>query len=175
MRVEIHKSARRHDIDDLDMLHAVTNSIAVDDLGEDPDRWLVVGPNRAGHLLEIVVLVTKRGNSDDHSRNATSTHLPQAARTMTNPIHGHTKSGTPITDALIDQYAKQAEQGFDIEPIVARRGRRGRPRLGDEPSTVESVRLDPELKDLLTRRADAEGVPVSEVIRDALRHHLKAS
>ncbi len=43
------------------MLHAVTNSIAVDDLGEDPDCWLVVGPNRAGHLLEIVVLVTNEG------------------------------------------------------------------------------------------------------------------
>ena len=25
------------------------------------------------------------------------------------------------------------------------------------------------------RRAEAEGVPVSEVIREALRHHLKAS
>ncbi len=43
------------------------------------------------------------------------------------------------------------------------------------PSTVESVRLDPELKDRLARRAEDEGVPVSEVIREALRHHLEAS
>jgi hypothetical protein len=48
-------------------------------------------------------------------------------------------------------------------------------RLGSAPSTVESVRLDPELKDQLVRRADAEGVPVSEVIREALRNHLEAS
>ncbi|MDQ3782259.1 MAG: ribbon-helix-helix domain-containing protein [Actinomycetota bacterium] len=37
------------------------------------------------------------------------------------------------------------------------------------------MRLDPELKARLARRAEAEGVPVSEVIRDALRHHLEAS
>jgi hypothetical protein len=66
-----------------------------------------------------------------------------------------------------------AEQGFDVDAIVARRGRRGRPRLGQEPSSVESVRLDPELKNLLLRRAD--GVPVSEVIREVLRHHPRAT
>ena len=32
-------------------------------LGEDPDRWLVIGPDRAGNLLEIVVLIT--GTSDE--------------------------------------------------------------------------------------------------------------
>lgn len=29
----------------------------------DPDRWLVIGPDRAGNLLEIVVLIT--GTSDE--------------------------------------------------------------------------------------------------------------
>ena len=42
-------------------------------------------------------------------------------------------------------------------------------------STVESVRLDRELKALLARRAEADGAPVSDVIRDALLRHLKAS
>jgi len=37
------------------------------------------------------------------------------------------------------------------------------------------VRLDPELKDRLVERAEAEGVSVSEVIREALRQHLEAS
>ena len=37
------------------------------------------------------------------------------------------------------------------------------------------LRLDPEMKELLVRRAEHEGVPVSEVIREALRHHLEAS
>lgn len=34
----------------------------VDDLGEDPDRWLVLGPDRAANLLEVVVLVTAEGD-----------------------------------------------------------------------------------------------------------------
>jgi len=90
-------------------------------------------------------------------------------------VHGHTKSGAPITDDLVDQLADEAEDGYDVDELVARRGRRGRPRLGTAPSTVESVRLDPEMKERLRRRAEEEGVPVSEVIREALRHHLEAS
>jgi hypothetical protein len=94
---------------------------------------------------------------------------------MTKRTYGHTKSGTPITDEMLEQLADEAERGYDTDQLVARRGKRGRPRLGTEPSSVESVRLDPELKELLTRRAEDEGVPVSEVIREALREHLKAS
>ncbi|HEV2809373.1 MAG TPA: ribbon-helix-helix domain-containing protein [Acidimicrobiales bacterium] len=89
--------------------------------------------------------------------------------------HGHAESGTPLTDELIEQLADEAEQGYNVEEIVARRGKRGRPALGSGPSTVESVRLDPDLKEQLARRAEAEGVPVSEVIREALRHHLDAA
>ena len=94
---------------------------------------------------------------------------------MSKRTYGHTKSGTPITDELIEDLADEAERGYDVDELVARRGKRGRPRLGSEPSTVESVRLDPELKELLVRRAEDEGVAVSEVIREALRHHLEAS
>lgn len=94
---------------------------------------------------------------------------------MTKRTYGHTKSGTPITDDLIEELAKEAETGYDVDQIIARRGKRGRPRLGTEPSTVESVRLDPELKARLLRRAEDEGVPVSDVIREALRQHLEAS
>lgn len=94
---------------------------------------------------------------------------------MTKRIHGHTRHGQPIDDELIDKLADEAAAGYDVEEIIARRGQRGRPRLGSAPSTVESVRLDPELKERLLRRAEADGIPVSEVIRDALRHHLAAS
>ncbi len=94
---------------------------------------------------------------------------------MSKRTYGHTRSGTPVTDALLEQLAEEAERGYDVEEIIARRGKRGRPRLGSEPSTVESVRLDPELKDRLVERAEAEGVSVSEVIREALRQHLEAS
>ncbi len=94
---------------------------------------------------------------------------------MTKRSYGHTKSGAPITDETIGQLADEAERGYDTDQLIARRGKRGRPRLGTEPSSVESVRLDPELKALLLRRAEHDGVPVSEVIREALREHLKAS
>ena len=94
---------------------------------------------------------------------------------MTKRIYGQTKSGTPITDDLIEELAEEAEAGYDVDEIIARREKRGRPRLGTEPSTVESVRLDPDLKERLLRRAEDEGVSASEVIRDALRQHLEAS
>jgi hypothetical protein len=43
------------------MLHAINNAMVVEDLSEDPDRWLVVGPDRAANLLEVVVLLTEEG------------------------------------------------------------------------------------------------------------------
>lgn len=94
---------------------------------------------------------------------------------MTKRIYGQTMSGKPIDDDLIEKLSDETEAGYDVDEIITRRGRRGRPRLGSAPSTVESVRLDPELKERLARRAEDEGVPVSEIIREALRHHLEAS
>jgi hypothetical protein len=60
--VEIHPSARRHGISDDDMLHAIEHCIVVDDIGEDPDRWLLIGPDRAANLLETVILATAEGD-----------------------------------------------------------------------------------------------------------------
>ncbi len=60
--MEIHPSARRHGITDEDIFHAIEHSMVVDDLGEDPDRWLVIGPDRAANLLELVVLITSEGD-----------------------------------------------------------------------------------------------------------------
>jgi hypothetical protein len=46
-----------------DVVHAVDHSIVVADLGEDPDRWLIIGPDRAANLLELVpVLVSAEGD-----------------------------------------------------------------------------------------------------------------
>ena len=73
---------------------------------------------------------------------------------MTKRIYGHTESGTPIDDDLMEALADEAEAGYDVDAIISRRGKRGRPTLGSAASTVESVRLDPELKERLARRAD---------------------
>lgn len=58
---EIHPSARKHGIADEDIRHAVDHALAIEDAGEDPDRWLIIGPDHAGNLLEVVVLVTAEG------------------------------------------------------------------------------------------------------------------
>lgn len=61
MAVEIHRSARKHGIADEDILHAIDHALAIEDIGEDPDRWLVLGPERAANMLEVVVLTTSDG------------------------------------------------------------------------------------------------------------------
>jgi uncharacterized DUF497 family protein len=60
--VEIHDSARKHGVVEADVTHAVDNALAIEDAGEDPDRWLVIGPDRAGNLLEVVILTTVEGS-----------------------------------------------------------------------------------------------------------------
>ena len=59
MRVEIHESARKHGVLDEDIAHAYDHALAWLEIGEDPYRYLVAGPNRAGNLLELVVLITQ--------------------------------------------------------------------------------------------------------------------
>ena len=56
--MEIHDSARRHGVADPDILHCIDHALAFEDAGEDPDRWLLIGPDTAGNLLEVVVLIT---------------------------------------------------------------------------------------------------------------------
>jgi uncharacterized protein (DUF4415 family) len=90
-------------------------------------------------------------------------------------IHGHTKSGRPITDEDVEKLAAEAEAGYDVEQLIARRNRRGRPAIGNAPSSVESVRLDPELRRQLLERAQADGTTPSELIREALRRYLEAA
>jgi hypothetical protein len=56
--VEIHRSARRHRVSDHDLLHAADHALVVVDLDRDvdPPKVLVIGPNSAGNLLEVIVL-----------------------------------------------------------------------------------------------------------------------
>lgn len=59
--MEIHSSARKHGVADPDILHAIDHALALEDAGEDPDRWLLIGPDTAGNLLEIVIMITAEG------------------------------------------------------------------------------------------------------------------
>jgi hypothetical protein len=90
---------------------------------------------------------------------------------MARKAYGKTVSGVPITDELIDKLSKEAEAGYDVDEILRRR--RGRPAIGSGPATVESVRLDPELRHALAKRAERDREATSTVIRKALRQYLK--
>lgn len=57
--MEFHSSASKHGVDAEDVVHALAHAFVEFDLDLDDDsttRRLVLGPDRAGNLLEIVVL-----------------------------------------------------------------------------------------------------------------------
>jgi hypothetical protein len=85
--------------------------------------------------------------------------------------YGRTASGKPITDEFVQQLADKAEAGYDVDEALRRRG--GRPPIGSAAASVESVRLDPELRDALAERAERDRETTSSVIRKALRKYLQ--
>jgi hypothetical protein len=90
---------------------------------------------------------------------------------MSKPKTYTTRTGRVLTDADLDAIADEVEgSGYNVEELKTRR--RGRPLLGSAPAEVVPVRLDPELKQAVDARAEAEHLSTSEVIRRALRRYL---
>jgi hypothetical protein len=81
-----------------------------------------------------------------------------------------TKAARTLTDDDIQALADEAERGYDVAALKTRR--RGRPMLGAAPADVVPVRLDPDLKQAVEARAEAEHTTTSEIIREALRRFL---
>ena len=56
--MEIHRSAYKHGLGDEEILHAIRHAVTVVDLEPeaDPPKVLVIGPDPAGNLLEIIWL-----------------------------------------------------------------------------------------------------------------------
>ena len=90
---------------------------------------------------------------------------------MAKEAHGRTATGKPITEDLVAELAAKAEAGYDVEQTM--RGRAGRPSIGSAPAVVESVRLDPELRQALAQRAKRDDETTSAVIRKALQRYLE--
>jgi hypothetical protein len=65
--VEIHRSARRHGVADKDIDHAYRQAVTWVELGDDPPGYLVLGPDRSGSLLELVVIKTAVGDMAIHA------------------------------------------------------------------------------------------------------------
>lgn len=82
-----------------------------------------------------------------------------------------TKSGRSVTEAEVEALADEAERGYDVEHLAKQPGR---PRLGSAPAVVVPIRMPPDLKADVERRAEAESTSVSEIVRAALRAYLNA-
>lgn len=67
LRVEVFRSAFRHSVAAEDIQHAVHNAIVIEEIDEDPTRYLVLGPDRAGNLLELVIMDQPRGPTVIHA------------------------------------------------------------------------------------------------------------
>lgn len=86
--------------------------------------------------------------------------------------HGRSKAGVELTEKVLDQMAREAEEGLDTTKL---RRRSGRPPMGSGPAESLPVRLDPELRRALDERAAADNTTASDVLREALRRYLKVS
>jgi predicted transcriptional regulator len=79
-----------------------------------------------------------------------------------------------VTDELAERLADDAEAGYPPHRVHVRPTGRGRPRLakGTGPSPTVNARIDDQLADKLERRAEHDGVPKSDIVREALREYL---
>jgi hypothetical protein len=65
--VEILRSAFLHGVSDQDVQHALRHAAVVEAIAEDPIRYLVLGPDRAANLLELVVIDRPQGPAVMHA------------------------------------------------------------------------------------------------------------
>lgn len=65
--MEVLRSALRHGVDSQEIHHALGNALLVEEIGEDPTRYLVLGPDQAGNFLELVVLDRPQGPAVMHA------------------------------------------------------------------------------------------------------------
>ncbi|MHB1504004.1 MAG: hypothetical protein ACYCTL_13125 [Acidimicrobiales bacterium] len=65
--MDILGSANRHSIDPSDVEHALRHALVVEEVGEDPLRYLVLGPDEAGNMLELVVMDRPQGPAVIHA------------------------------------------------------------------------------------------------------------
>ena len=84
MSVDILASALKHGLSMADVIHAVEHSVAVEEVGEDPSRFLVLGPDWHGNLLEVVVLDRPNGPCAIHAMKMRESYRRLLTRGGTN-------------------------------------------------------------------------------------------
>lgn len=65
--MEVLPSAARHGVEPEDIQHAVAHAVVIEEIEEDPLKYLVLGPDRSASFLELVVLDTPRGPAVLHA------------------------------------------------------------------------------------------------------------
>lgn len=76
-----------------------------------------------------------------------------------------TIDGVPVSDEMIQEWADEAERGYDVD-VLKKRGRRP---IGDGAARVVPVRMDDSLVAAVDQRAEKDGTSRSEIIRSAVR------
>lgn len=62
--IEFHRSSNKHGVHPHDILHAIEHSLVSTDLepDADPPKSLTIGPDRAGNMIEVVLLKLANNN-----------------------------------------------------------------------------------------------------------------
>jgi predicted transcriptional regulator len=79
-----------------------------------------------------------------------------------------TVNGVPVSDEMIQEWADEAERGYDVSQVR----KRGRKPMGEGPARVVPVRVDDALLSALDQRAEHDHVSRSELIRAAIRAYV---
>lgn len=79
-----------------------------------------------------------------------------------------TVDGVPVSEEKIQEWADEAERGYDVEKLR----KRGRKPMGDGPARVVPVRVDDTLLSALDQRAERDHLSRSELIRAAIRAYV---
>ncbi|HEX5428913.1 MAG TPA: ribbon-helix-helix domain-containing protein [Pedococcus sp.] len=79
-----------------------------------------------------------------------------------------TVNGVPVSEEKIQEWADEAERGYDVEKLR----KRGRKPMGDGPARVVPVRVDDTLLSALDQRAEHDHLSRSELIRAAIRAYV---
>ncbi len=65
--MKVLRSALGHGVAVEDIQHVLRNAAVIDEIDQDPTRYLVLGPDRAGNLLELVVMDRPQGPAAIHA------------------------------------------------------------------------------------------------------------
>ena len=79
-------------------------------------------------------------------------------------------NGTQVTEEMIDQWAKEADDGFPGTVLTPFEGRAWE--FTPEPMKARTIRLSNTMWDLISQDAKTRHISVSEWAREALTEHL---